>query len=144
MDFVFTLIKYAALLFFGTIAALIVLTLLFGKRKIKRWDYEAEFHDEQGREFGEFDIEMSKIEKDEADYSFKASFRMRHDELIIGARVQALIDDIVVLEGKVETAGRILLSQSHLQTPLDDAQEGQRARILVNDFEIASAKLERD
>ncbi len=144
MDFVFTLIKNALFLFFGFIALAIVLTLLFGKRKTKRWDYEAEFHDERGREFGEFDIEMSKIEKEEADYTFKATLSMRHDSLVAGARVKALIDDSLVLEGEVEKAGRILLGQSHIRTPLGDAQEGQMARILVNDVEIVSGKLVRD
>ena len=109
MDIVFTIVKYLIFGFFGLIGLLVVLALLFGKRIIKQWEFEAEFRDVKGREFGEFDIELSRIAKEETEDTFKAKFRMRHALLGAGQRVQVFLDDTLVLEGNVETEGRILL-----------------------------------
>ena len=81
MEIVFDVIKYLVFGFFGLVGLLIVAALVFGKRIKKQWEFEAEFRDASGREFGEFDIEMSRIEKEEPDYTLKASFHMRHESL---------------------------------------------------------------
>lgn len=49
--------------FFDLIAVLFIFALIFGKRKVKKWEFEAEFRDSSGREFGGFDIELSHIAK---------------------------------------------------------------------------------
>ncbi len=144
MEFVFTLIKNALLAFVGFIAFLFVIALLFGKRKTKRWEYEAEFLDQSGREFGEFDIELSKIEKEEPDFTFKAELSLRHSRLVDGADVQVLLDELLVLRGTVETPGRIRLGNSHIVNALTEARPGQEARVLIDRFEVAAAALVPD
>ena len=144
MDLIFTILKNAVLLFVGFVAFLFVIALLFGKRKVKRWEFEAEFHDAAGREFGEFDIEMSKIEKEEPDYSFKATLSMRHASLVSGAEVRVLLEDTLVLEGQVEKPGRIRLGNAHIVNRLTRASEGQLAKVLVSNVEVATAELVPD
>lgn len=51
------------LVFFGLAALVVLVVVVFGKRVHKLWEYEADFHDETGRYFGEFEIEMSKVGK---------------------------------------------------------------------------------
>ena len=77
MEIIFSILKYGVFGFFGLIGLLIVVVMIFGKRIEKKWDYEADFRDESGKEFGELDVEMSRIEKDEPNFSLKAKFRMR-------------------------------------------------------------------
>ena len=130
MDVVFTIVKYLIFGFFGLIGLLIVLALLFGKRIVKQWEFEAEFRDAKGREFGEFDIELSRIAKEETEDTFKAKFRMRYALLAAGQRVQVFLDDTLVLEGNVETEGRVLLRQEHLKAELTEASAGQICRVV--------------
>jgi len=61
MDFIFSILKIIFFGFFGLIGLLFLLALIFGKRIVKQWEYEAEFRDGGGREFGEFDIELSRV-----------------------------------------------------------------------------------
>ncbi len=96
-DFVLTVFKYIGLGFL----LLIVFALVFGKRVKKKWEYEAEFRDEAGREFGEFDIELSQIQKQEPGYTLKAEFHMRHELLGHLQTVQVFLDDLLMLEGEV-------------------------------------------
>lgn len=144
MEIVFTLIKYLFLGFFGLLGLLIVAALIFGDRIVKKWDYEAEFRNEDGREFGEFDIEMSKIEKKEAEYSLKAKFRMRHEKLALHSTVQVFLDDLLVLEGMVKNAGRILLTKENLQIEVTDAEAGQLCRIVCGGNELFAEELVPD
>ena len=130
MDSVFTVIKYIVLGFFGLIGALFVLALLFGKRIVKQWEYEAEFRDDSGKEFGEFDIELSRVAKEESEDTFKAKFRMRHDELGLGQRVEVYLDDVLVLAGNVEKEGRVWLRDEQVVTRLTEAREGQVCRVV--------------
>jgi len=88
---------------------LIVFALVFGKRVKKKWEYEAEFRDEAGREFGEFDIELSQIQKQEPGYTLKAEFHMRHELPGHLQTVQVFLDDLLMLEGEVTHAGRVRL-----------------------------------
>lgn len=144
MEIVFTLAKYLFLGFFGLIGLLIVAALLFGDRIVKKWEYEAEFCNEDGREFGEFDIEMSRIEKKEPEYSLKARFRMRHEKLTLHSTVQVFLDDLLVLEGMVKHAGRILLTKENLQNVVTDAEAGQLCRIVCGGNELFTQELVPD
>jgi hypothetical protein len=81
METLFSLVVYLLYGFFGLLLLLFILAIVFGKRIKKLWEYEAEFRDAGGREFGEFDFEKSRIVKDESEYSFKAKFKMRHESL---------------------------------------------------------------
>ena len=130
MDAIFSVIKIIFLGFFGLIGLLFVLALIFGKRIVKQWDFEAEFRDEQGKEFGELDIELSRIAKKETEDTFKAKFRLRHESLEKGQRVQVFLDDELILEGNVEAAGRLLLTQEHIKTELTSASAGQICRVI--------------
>ena len=144
MDLLIDIIKYTVFGIFGLIVLLIVLVLLFGKRVRKQWEFEAEFRDDRGREFGEFDIESSRIEKQEPDYSIKAEFHMRHEALRLHKTVQVYVDDVLVLEGMVQTEGQIRLGQENARDRPRDVQAGQRCRILVGGDEMFSEALVPD
>ncbi|MDX1516769.1 MAG: hypothetical protein R3288_08015, partial [Woeseiaceae bacterium] len=111
METLFAVIEYFVIGFFALIGLLILAALLFGKRVRKQWEYEAEFRDANGREFGEFEIESSRIEKQEPDYTLKARFHLRHASLQPGQRIEIRLDDTPVLEGRVDTPGRIRMSK---------------------------------
>ncbi len=144
MDVLFAFLKYVAYGMAGLFGVLIVLVLLFGKRVRKRWEYEAEFRDTKGREYGEFDIELSRIEKQEADYRLKAKLHLRHSGLDVHDTVRVLVEDKLVLEGMVRKAGRIALGNEHLQNTIEQPRAGQLCRVLVGSQELAVATLVRD
>ena len=144
METLFSIVLYILFGFFGLILLLFILALLFGKRIRKKWEFEAEFRDEGGREFGEFDIEMSRIEKKEPDFSFKAKFKLRHESLAPGQRVQVFLDETLVLEGNVETAGRILLRNDALVNEVSDATAGQLCRVVYGGLEHFSEAIRPD
>lgn len=144
MDVIFTILKYSIFGFFGLILVLIVLALLFGRRVRKQWEYEAEFRDEKGREFGEFEIESSRVEKQQADFTVKARFYLRHPGLRAQQRVQVFLEDALVMEGHVQQAGHIRLGNDHMHNVPDHVQEGQQCRIEIDTSEFASASLVRD
>lgn len=144
MDFIFTIIKYVFFGFFGIIGVLFLLALVFGKRVVKQWEYEAEFRDENGREFGEFDIELSHIPKEESVDSFKAEFKMRHASLEAGQRVQVFLDETLVSEGTVAKTGRVRLGNDDIVTPLDKASAGQVCRVVYGGVEQFRQGIVRD
>ena len=144
MEAVFAPIKYALIGFFGLLALLLVVALLFGKRVRKRWEYEAEFRNIGGNEFGEFDFEMSKIEKEEPEFTFKASFRMRHASLEKGLMVHVYLDGLLVMRGPVERAGRIYLRNSAVLNAVADPAEGQVCRVVWGGIEHFRAPIKPD
>ena len=144
MDLIFSIVKIIFFGFFGLIGLLFLLALIFGKRIVKQWEFEAEFRDENGREFGELDIEFSRVGKKETEDTFKAKFRLRHETLEFGQRVQVFLDDTLVLEGNVETAGRILLSEEHIKMTLATASRGQICRVVYGGIEHFSQAIVED
>lgn len=144
MDSIFSIVKFMFFGFFGLIGALFVLALIFGKRVVKQWEYEAEFRDENGREFGEFDIELSHIAKEETVDTFKAEFKLRHATLSVGQRVQVFLDETLVIEGTVEKAGRIRLGNNDVVTSLDKASAGQICRVVYGGVEQFTQAIVRD
>ena len=144
METLFDILKLLFFGFFGLILLLVVLALLFGKRIRKQWEFEADFRDASGREFGEFEIELSRIEKEESDYTLKAKFRMRHASLTKHAVVQVYIENTLVLEQMVETEGRVFVLRAQLLNPVDQVSAGQMCRVLVGGTEIASAEFHPD
>ena len=144
MELAFAVVKYLFAGFFGFLALMFLAALLFGKRIRKRWEFEAEFHDASGREFGEFDMGMSRIEKEEPDYRFKAKLRMRHDSLQPHDTVRVLVDDKTILEGMVEKAGRVFLGDDHIRGTIDQPAAGQLCRVMIGSVELANATLVRD
>jgi hypothetical protein len=135
MESVFSLIKYAFLGVFGLVAILFVFALVFGKKIVKKWEFEAKIRDASGRELGEFDIELSRIAKGETEDSFKAKFKLCHETLGAGQRVQVYLDDALVLEGHAETAGQIYLGQEDVVMPLTQAEKGQMCRVVYGGIE---------
>ena len=144
MDILFTIVLYILYGFFGFLLLLFVLALLFGKRIRKKWEFEADFRDESGREFGELDIEMSRVGKDEPDYSFKAKFKLRHDSLEVGQRVQVYLDELLVMEGTVDSAGRIYLKQDAVVSEATEASAGQVCRVVYGGLERFAEPLRPD
>jgi len=144
MDTLFSIVIYILFGFFGFLLLLFVLAVLFGKRIRKKWEFEAEFRDADGREFGEFDIEMSRIEKEEPDFSFKAKFKLRHESLEAGQRVQVYLDSLLVMEGQVATTGRILLGRDAIVNEAVEAATGQVCRVVYGGLEQFSQPIEPD
>lgn len=128
-------LKVFVLGFLGLIVLLFVLALLFGKRMVKKWEFEAEFRDERGKEFGEFEIELSHEAKKETLDTFKAEFSMREASLEVGQRVQVYLDDDLVLEGAVTEAGRVYLGNDAIKTQLTQARAGQVCRVVFGGVE---------
>ena len=144
MDLLFDIAKYLFYGFFGLIALLVVLAILFGKRIRKKWEFEADFRDADGREFGEFEIELSRIEKEEPDYTLKTKFRMRHTALTPHSTVQVYIEDTLVFEQMVEKEGRMFVRGGPPVNPVDRVAEGQVCRVMIGGTEIASAEFRPD
>jgi hypothetical protein len=144
METLISIAKYLVFSFFGLLLLLFLLAVLFGKGVRQRWEFEAEFRDMSEREFGEFDIELSRIEKDESGYSFKARFRMRHESLEKGQALEVYLDDILVMRGKVKKAGRIFLRDKAIMSPVSDPREGQVCRVVWGGIEQFRAPLRPD
>ncbi|MDJ0907120.1 MAG: hypothetical protein QNI96_13960 [Woeseiaceae bacterium] len=144
MEILLTIIKYLVFGFAGLIGLLVVVVMLFGKRIHKRWEFEADFRDATGREFGEFEIQLSRIEKEEPEDTLKAKLRLRHPSLVQHATVQVFIDDTLVLEKMVEKEGRIYVRTKDLVNPVDSVTAGQVCRVVVGGTVIASAGFHPD
>lgn len=144
METFFSIVKYLFLGFFGLLALLIVVAMIFGKRIRKKWEYEADFRDSSGREFGEFEIELSRIDKEEPDYTLKAKLRMRHPALTQHATVQVYVEDTLVFERRVEKEGLIFVARAKLVNPVDKITSGQTCRVVVGGTEIATAEFHPD
>ena len=136
-------VRYLGLGFVGLIVVLFVLTLLFGKRKRKKWEFEADFLNEAGREIGEFEVELSKIEKEDDDFVLRSNLRLRHADLN-GARAEVFLDGVLVLTVPIETPGRVVSGEL---PPLVEGLEphaGQVCAVHVGGREIIAAELRKD
>ena len=143
MDLLFDIVKYVFYGIFGLIALLVLLAVVFGKRIRKEWEFEADFRDANGREYGEFEIELSRIEKEELDYTLKTKFRMRHPALKLHSTVRVYIDDTVVFEETVQTEGR-MFARGVPVNPVGKVTAGQACRVVVGGAELASAEFHPD
>jgi hypothetical protein len=144
MDALFSIVVYILYGFFGFLLLLFVLAMLFGKRIKKEWEFEAEFRGADGREFGEFDLEMSRIEKEETEFSFKAEFKLLHESLAAGQRVEVYLDDLLVMEGTVVTTGRIVLREDAIVNAATEATAGQVCRVVYGGLERFSQPIRPD
>lgn len=144
MDVIFAILKYAVLGFFGLIALLFLLALLFGKRKRTEWEYEAEFRDARRRKIGEFDVERSRIENEEQDFTQKYSFYLRHPELPPQGTVRVWLDDVLVLEGMVHHEGHIRMGNCNLQNDIAKPQTGQLAKVECNGRKLFASPVHPD
>ncbi len=140
MDFLFDAIRYLFLGFFGLIALLVVVAILFGKRIKTKWKAQANFRDPDGKTFGEFGIELSRIEKEEPDYTLKTKFRMRHAALTLHSTVQVYIDDLLVFERMVEKEGRLFVRGVPSLSRVNEVKQSQTCRVMLGSTEIASAE----
>lgn len=123
---------------------LFVLAALFGKRMETKWDLEAKFRDERGRELGEFDIELRREVNKGLDWNLEASFVLRHMALELGCEVQVFLDEELVMRGEVEKVGRIRLNEGALTCDLDDPKVGQICSVRVGEDELFAEALYRD
>ena len=144
MGVISTILEVLVFGFIGLVAALIGIALIFGKRIRKEWEFEAEFRDERGREFGEFDIESSRIEKQEPDFTLKAKFRMRHAALQPHKVVEIYLDDLLVLQGSVNEAGRIRLDNRNLRNTPTAVAAGQTCAVAIGGSTMFSEPLRPD
>lgn len=144
MDIVLAVLKYFAFGVLGLIGLLITWALIGGKRVITEWEYETEFRTKTGREFGEFEIESSRIDKEEPDFSFKAKFWMRHKALARLSKVKVFLDELLVLEGVVKTEGRIHLTKAQIQNEVGHPVAGQVCRVLCDDAELVAGPIVPD
>ena len=144
METLFSIVLYIIYGFFGFLLLLFVLAVLFGKRIKKQWEYEAEFRDAAGREFGEFDFESSRVEKEEPEFSFKAKFKLCHDSLEAGQVVQVYLDNLLVMQGNVAQAGRIYLRDDAVVNEVGEPRKGQICRVVYGGQERFSAPIRPD
>ena len=144
MDTFFDIVKTVLFGFGALLLALFVLAFLFGKRVRKQWEYEADFVDADGREFGEYEIELSRVEKEEPDYTLKTRFRLRHEALKQHATVRVYVEDTLVLEQMVETEGRVYSRGKPPLNAVDTISAGQVCRVTIGGTEIASAEFHPD
>lgn len=144
MNLLFDVILVSVFGVFTLLLVLVVIALLFGKRVRKEWEFEAEFRDARGREFGEFEIESSRIEKVEPDYTVKAKLELRDTALTPGESVTVFIDDRPVLEGRVTTGGYIRLGEDGLPPRDYSVRAGQRCIIAIGGREAYAEILRPD
>lgn len=144
MDLIFTVVKYAFFGFFGLIALLFVLALLFGKRVRTQWEYEADFRDDKRRKVGEFEVKLSRIEKEEEDFTQKVSFWLRHPALLPHATVRVWLDDVLALEGMVHNEGRIRMGNSNLQNQIAKPETGQLVKVECGGRKLFAAPMHPD
>lgn len=111
---------------------LIILAIIFGKKVESRYDLEAEFQDDSGKEFAEFDIKLWRYAKEAGEYQLKASFRWSDARLSMGDKVSVYLNETLILEGVVETASSIRLSSKHIQNSPENAKQGDECRVLLN------------
>lgn len=141
---VFDVLVYVVFGFVGFILLLFLLAIIFGKRVVKKWEYEANFYDEKKRELGEFDIELKKFAKEEGDFKLEAKFKLKHSALMQGRVVQVYLDDILVMEGIVEKEGRIYLKNEHLKSEVESPESGQICRVMCSSVELCSEAIKKD
>ena len=144
MELFFDVIRFLVFGTVGLVVLLFILAILFGKRIKKKWEFEADFRDADGSEFGEFEIELSRIEKEEPDYTLKTKFRMRHAALKPHSTVQVYIEDTLVFEQMVEKEGRMFSYGNPPVNPPGEVSSGQVCRVMVGGTELASAELRPD
>ena len=144
MDTLFSIVNYLVFGIFGFLLLLFLLAMLFGKRVRKRWEFEAKFKDMYEREFGEFDFEMSRVDKDEEDFSFKATFRMKHESLEKGLDIEVYLDDVLVMRGEVNKTGRVYLRNKAVMNTVSDPREGQVCRVVWGGIERFRAPIKVD
>ncbi len=111
---------------------LIVFAVLFGKKVESRYDLEAEFLDDDGKEIAEFDIKLWRYAKEAGNFQLKASFTWKDSQLSVGDKVQVFLQDLLVMEGIVEKATEIKLFKQHIKNTPDNAKQGNECRVLVN------------
>jgi hypothetical protein len=144
MEVLFSIYAYLVYGAIGLLILSLVMVLVLGIRNRKRWGFEGRFLDMSEREFGKFDIDLSRNEQEESGYSFKASFRMRHESLEKGQDVEVYLDDILVMRGAVKKAGRLFLRDKAIMKPVSDPREGQVCRVVWGGIEQFRAPLRPD
>ncbi|MEM9379300.1 MAG: hypothetical protein AAGB93_05060 [Planctomycetota bacterium] len=144
MDAIFDIVRTIGAGFFGLIAALFALALVFGRRIEREWEYEAEFHDKWGNEIGELDIERSRVRGESEDFEPRANLVFKHRSLAAEDVVQVFLEDELILEGKVTRDGRVRLTDGDLMSNLDRPQVGQTCIVKRGDETLAESVLERD
>jgi hypothetical protein len=127
MELLFTVIKYLFLGIFGLVALLIVLTILFGKKVTKHWEYEAKFMD-SGRERGEFDVKFYRLEGEDED-RLDIKCTLRDPRLKKAMSMEMFLDDKRVLKGIVEKDGKLFLGSDALVTEFTEPSAGQRCEL---------------
>ena len=140
IDTLMGVIGYSLAGLFGLVA----LAAVFGTRIETKWDYEAKFRDERGRELGEFDVELKRLVKEGAEWTLSVVFELKHPALVAGSTVEVWLADELVMRSAVETAGRIRLGASDLLADLKSPRAGQICSVRIDDAELFAEALYRD
>lgn len=140
LNFVF----YTIFGFFGLIFFIIVIGLIFGKKVDRKWEFEADFINERGREIGEFDIDLKRYPKEQTDYQLVAKMFLRHKSLRVGRKVDVLLDEQTVMHGVVSNEGSIRLGNEHLVAEITDPKAGQVCLVQCEGHELCRALLKPD
>lgn len=149
LGFIFESVISIASWLVGTVIILmvifIVIAVLFGKKVEKQYDLEAEFNDEDDKEFADFDLSSWRYEKEGGEFQFEASFKWRDSRLALGSQVEVCLENQVVLQGTAEESGKINLhSKQHLANEPKSPQAGQTCQIKLNGEVVLEQPLHED
>lgn len=144
MDLLLSIVMYVVLGLLGLTVLLVIVTLVFGKRVTKKWEYEAHFRDTRGRKIGKFEIKLSMVEKEESDFSLKVKFYLRHDSLAPHDTVRVFLNDLLVLEGMVSDGGRIRLDDTNVRNKVARPDAGHICRVECGGAQLAAEPVHAD
>ena len=100
--------------------------------------------DSNGREYGEFEIELSQIDKEEPEPTAKLKLQLRDPALAAGSRALVTLNDQPVFETEIKNAGRVLATETRTADAVSCPAEGDICRVLVDGSVIAEAELKLD
>lgn len=128
----------------GFIVFLVVIAILFGKKQEEQYDLEAEFVDENNREYAEFDLRSWRYAKEQGDFQLDVSFHWKDERLTTGDKVQVSLENSVILEGNVSDAGKIRLNKDNLINQPNNPKAGKICTVMLNGDKVLEQAMERD
>ena len=105
---------------------------------------KADFLKAKGRAIGEFQIELKCYPKEQTDFQLYTNFILRHDALLPGRRIEAVLNNESVVRGKIEKRGKLKPCKEHLVTESIDPTDRDRCRVLCEGHAICRTKLGPD
>ena len=119
------------------IVVLIILVVLFGDKVDKKWEREVSFHNEEGIEVGEFEIELKKNSNLDQEHMLYLSFKIKHTQLKSGDIIHIKTAGQTILSLDVRKDGKARHSEKH-------PESFQVCEVLIGDNVLVSGKFIED